>query len=154
MDERILGRTKQESLGRDRNKGFTLLEVLVAVMIFSVGLLAVASMQTNAIAGNSFSQRHTTATAVAQGALENVMALDSGNPIFDVPAANAPFDLDPQTAGVNPLTVDGGTYTATITIQPNTPVPNVATITVNILGPGTPQGGTLPFSVTNFKRTT
>ena len=35
--------------------GFTLLEVIIALFIFRVGLLAVASMQMTAIKGNYFS---------------------------------------------------------------------------------------------------
>jgi type IV pilus assembly protein PilV len=37
-------------------EGFTLLEVLVAVTIFAIGILAVASMQLTSIQGNAFAQ--------------------------------------------------------------------------------------------------
>jgi len=37
-----------------REKGFTLLEVIVAISILSFGLLAIASMQISAMRGNSF----------------------------------------------------------------------------------------------------
>jgi prepilin-type N-terminal cleavage/methylation domain-containing protein len=140
---------------RQTENGFTLLEVLVAAAIFAIGLLAVASMQSNAITGNSFSQRHSVATAVAQGALESLMSLDKSNAIFNPPgvAANTPLDLDPQTAATT-LTVNGGTYSATFRTQPNTPVTSVTTVTVTITGPGTPPGNPPPgLVVTNFKRT-
>jgi len=37
----------------NNNKGFTLVEVLVALIILSIGLLAVASMQTNSLRSNN-----------------------------------------------------------------------------------------------------
>ena len=46
-------------------RGFTLLEVLIAVSIFSVGLLAVASMQISAIGGNRLGNELSTATFLA-----------------------------------------------------------------------------------------
>jgi type IV pilus assembly protein PilV len=138
-----------DKLQERTDKGFTLLEVLVAVTIFAIGLLAVASMQTNATTGNSFSQRHTAATAVAQGALESVMALPSNNALFDAAVIGAAYDLDPLAAGTT-LMVNGGTYTATLNITPNVPATNVATVVINLTGPGTPAGGIL---VTGYKRT-
>jgi type IV pilus assembly protein PilV len=137
---------------RETENGFTILEVLVAITIFAIGLLAVATMQSNAITGNSFSQRHTVATALAQGALESVMALPGNNILFDIAVVNTPVDLDPQTAATT-LTVNGGTYAATMTIAPNIPVTNVTTVTMSLAGPGTPSGGTQPLVLTGFKRT-
>ncbi len=135
-----------------RESGFTLLEVLVAVAIFAIGLLAVASMQTNAITGNSFAERHTVATAVAQGALENIMARPDWDPIFLITTLNAPYDLDPQTAATT-LTVNGGTYSATLNITPNTPVANVTAVAITISGPGTPiVGGVQGLTFTSYKR--
>ncbi len=44
------------------DRGFTLLEVIVAIAILTFGLLAVASMQIGAIQGNSFAGRVTEGT--------------------------------------------------------------------------------------------
>ena len=51
-------------------KGFTLLEVIIAISILTFGLLAVASMQLTAIRGNYNASNITEATTVAQDRLE------------------------------------------------------------------------------------
>lgn len=38
---------------KPNNKGFTLVEVLVAILVLSIGLLAVAGMQTNSLRSNN-----------------------------------------------------------------------------------------------------
>ena len=58
-----------------RESGFTLLEVIIAISILTVGLLAVASMQAAAIRGNSFANQATESTTWAQDKLEDLMAL-------------------------------------------------------------------------------
>ncbi|MEE9194166.1 MAG: prepilin-type N-terminal cleavage/methylation domain-containing protein [Thermodesulfobacteriota bacterium] len=53
-------------------KGFTLLEVLIALAILSVGLLGMASLTASVIRTNSFSDDFTAATALAQDKLEAI----------------------------------------------------------------------------------
>jgi type IV pilus assembly protein PilV len=60
-------------------KGFTLIEVLIGLIILSVGLLAIAGMQITAVRGNFFSHYLTQASYVGQDRLEllNNMPVDS-----------------------------------------------------------------------------
>ena len=58
-----------------RESGFTLLEVIIAISILTVGMLAVASMQTAAIRGNSFANQATESITWAQDKMEDLMAL-------------------------------------------------------------------------------
>lgn len=53
-------------------KGFSLLEVLIALVILAVGLLALGNMQVMGIGGNASGQKITTATTLAQDALEGM----------------------------------------------------------------------------------
>ena len=55
---------------RSEEKGFTLVEVLIVICILTFGLLAVASMQTSSIIGNSLASDMTEATAYASERLE------------------------------------------------------------------------------------
>ena len=59
----------------DREAGFTLIEVIVAISILSIGLLAVASMQTAAIRGNDNAYRITEGVTWAQDRLEYLLSL-------------------------------------------------------------------------------
>lgn len=59
--------------------GFTLLEVMVALTIFAVGLLALAGMQVTGIQGNSTAQSITARVASGTGIISQILAL-SGQP--------------------------------------------------------------------------
>ena len=54
------------------NNGFTLIEVLIATVILSIGLLGTAALITGIIKGNKVSNRITTATTLAQDKIEEI----------------------------------------------------------------------------------
>jgi type IV pilus assembly protein PilV len=56
-------------------RGFTLIEVLIVMTIFSIGILAVAAMQMTSTKGNASARRMTEATALAEKQIENLMLL-------------------------------------------------------------------------------
>ena len=57
---------------RSNTVGFTLLEVLIALVVMSIGLLGLSAMTITMTKSLSFSQRLTTATALAQEKLEAI----------------------------------------------------------------------------------
>ncbi len=68
----------------ENNKGFTLIEVLVAMVILSVGLLGTAALITGIISSNKLSNRISTATTCAQDKMEDIKGLGySGMPAWD-----------------------------------------------------------------------
>ena len=54
------------------NKGFTLVEVMIAIVILTIGLLALASVTVMVIKGNSLNKMMTTATTLANQQLETL----------------------------------------------------------------------------------
>lgn len=100
---------------KHKQSGFTLVELLVAVVILAVGLLGLAQLQVTAIKTNSQSATITAANAIAQKVVEEVAAMAADHVMFDAPGTG--------TWPGTPVTVDGaGTYAVTYTItQMTTP---------------------------------
>lgn len=67
--------------------GFTLLEVMMALLILSVALLGLASLSSTVIQNNSYSNNYTTATLLAQDKLEELLNLPFTH--VDIEDANA-----------------------------------------------------------------
>ena len=61
-------------------KGFTLLEVLIAITILTLGLLALAEMTISVIRGNAFGEKMTDARVLAEDQLEDLRNLYKTNP--------------------------------------------------------------------------
>ncbi len=53
-------------------RGFTVIEILVALLLFSVGALALAKMQVISVKGSGFNKEATSATALAQKKMEEL----------------------------------------------------------------------------------
>ncbi len=67
---------------RKNQCGFTLIEIMIAITIFAIGILAVAAMQIGAVKGNSSASGLTEATMAAQNRMEQLMSLNYNNPIL------------------------------------------------------------------------
>lgn len=72
------------------HRGFTLIEVLVALLVLSIGLLGLAALQNTALQFNTDSYQRTQATLLAYDILDrmrtNPSAVSAGN--YDVPASS------------------------------------------------------------------
>ncbi|MFH1718458.1 MAG: prepilin-type N-terminal cleavage/methylation domain-containing protein [Planctomycetota bacterium] len=105
-------------------KGFTLLEIVIALSIFAVGLLAVATMQISAIRGNRVGNEYSRATALAQMQIESLKSAD-----FDSAALAAGNYADANNP-INETGAAGGIFTRTWAIANNTTFSRRATVTV------------------------
>jgi type IV pilus assembly protein PilV len=73
------------------DRGFTFVEVLIVIAIFSIGVLAVATMQVTSINTNASARMSGEATALAANQVETLMALDYGH--ADLNPANNPHEV-------------------------------------------------------------
>lgn len=65
-------------------QGFTLVEVLIVIVVFSIGLLALSAMQFSATKGNASAYKLTEATNVASSQLEAILSAAYSDPILSV----------------------------------------------------------------------
>jgi type IV pilus assembly protein PilV len=106
-------------------RGFTLTELLIAITVLSVGLLAVASMQGVAITNGSASHRMMVATELAKEAMEDIMAWEPGDARLNASAADASYAANVSITG-------GGTFNITYTTTVNTPLTGTTRVDVSV----------------------
>ena len=76
-----------------KERGFTLIEVLISLIILAIGVLAVAGMQITSIIGTSFSSNMTQASVLAQDRLEFIKSLPLNDVSLDTGDHNDPPDV-------------------------------------------------------------
>ena len=103
---------------RKGEHGFTLLEVIIAVTILTVGLLGMAALQATAIRGNAFGIRNSEAVALIEDKIEEYK---------NTPYASIAEGTVTET-GVGSF----GMFTRKSTIQEHVPVTDTKTISVEI----------------------
>ena len=107
---------------RDNNSGFTLIEVLVAMVILSVGLLGTAALITGIISSNKLSNRISTATTCAQDKMEVIGNLG----YFGTPTSNT-ITTEPYNSITNYSLYKRITFT-----DVDNPATNMKTVTVTV----------------------
>ncbi len=114
-------RTKKKTVDKT---GFTLLEVLIAISIFAVGILAVATLQVNAIRKNRLGNEVTKATSLAQMQIESLKRADINS------AALAPGNYDDPNNPIDETEAHGGTFTRSWDIADKSAYSRIVTVTV------------------------
>lgn len=137
----------------NNEKGFTIIETMVALFIFTVGILALNKLQIIAIQGNGDANGLTAASSWAAGEVENILRLDYNDPLLaddgdgvnpdgDGTGQDGDNDGDDDDGGDFGLndntttTADGfrvspdGNYTIYWNVAPEEPTRNVMTIRV------------------------
>jgi type IV pilus assembly protein PilV len=97
--------------------GFTLIEVMIALVVMSIGLTALAAVQISAIRGNAFSKRMTTAVSIADAKMEQIKNGSYASII------NEP-DTQVSQSNMN--------FTRRVTVTPNNPLVNTKTVNVTV----------------------
>jgi prepilin-type N-terminal cleavage/methylation domain-containing protein len=120
----------------DRN-GFALIEVLMAMVIFTLGFLALAGLQITTINGNAAARMQTEATAIGARVVERLRSLPFDHE--DLLLTVRPHSL--PASGSRPFTVDwtvradipvNGTKTVRVTVIPFNKI-NGRTVTISTI---------------------
>ncbi len=84
------------------NQGFTLIEIMIAMVIFVIGMLSVATLQTNATRGNISANRSTRAFTWGSDRLEVLMSLPYTHADLNAgPHSEANGDFTQATDGID-----------------------------------------------------
>jgi type IV pilus assembly protein PilV len=103
------------------DRGFTLLETLIAMTILAIGLLGLLGLQIAAMQGNASGFLISTAAALGEQRIEELKLLSSSNAL-----------LSAGDHADGTVTVHGMTYTKSYTIQDNSPISGVSALTMTI----------------------
>lgn len=118
----------------NNEKGFTLIEIMIGITVFSIGILAVATMQITAIRGNSSARDLSHGATLAQEKIEEFASLP-----YDVKNVADPLDdmdndgkngLDDDTAGTADHNETNGRYEIYWNTAVDHPIDNNKTIRV------------------------
>jgi type IV pilus assembly protein PilV len=85
------------------NRGFTLIEILIAVAIFSIGILAVAKLQLWNVKNNTTGNITTMATMLGRAQIEELKGNDVSDSELDIghyEDPNNPIDADGNPGGI------------------------------------------------------
>jgi len=95
----------KNSLPRQGERGFTLIEVVIALTVFSIGLLAASLMQSAAIKGNKSSSAISQSSNWVAGKMEEVLTVPYDN-IVDgtVSSPDGLYTLSWQVTNDTPIT--------------------------------------------------
>ena len=83
-----------------KNRGFTLIEVLIAMAIFAIGILAVASLQLSNTKNNTTGNITTQATMLARQKLEELKTVPDVTTLTSGTDPNNPLDADGNAGGI------------------------------------------------------
>ena len=89
-------------------KGFTILELLIALVVFAVGILGVGAMQLSSIQGNSKGNHISEASIVAADRIERFLSLDYAD--SDLDDSNGDGDGPSQDLNGDGIDDNGGNF--------------------------------------------
>ena len=99
-EQEMFGKNAEGSNSKSNNRGFSLIEVMIALAIFSIGILGVASMQILSVNYNSHARRTTEGTSWGVERMESLMTLPYADALLD-PIVNNPHT---ETRGIYNIT--------------------------------------------------
>ena len=131
------------------DKGFSLVELLMAITLLAIGLFAVAGMQTVAMNANTIANKISVSSSIAQEVMEDIISWPQDSPSLNTTAANIVYDLDKGSAATTITVTGAGTFSATYSTTTSTPISGMTQIAVRVT-----CSGIQPVIITSYKRLT
>ena len=134
----MLSTIRQNSQFVKGNTGFTLIEVLIAMAIFSIGILGVAMLQSGSIRGNTSARGVTDIALIATDRLEMLRSLPYDDPALaaGVYVLNQETDrIDNNYNGMIDETMpanETGSLTVQYTVTTDWPIDRTKTVAVTV----------------------
>ena len=120
------------------SSGVGLIEVMVALSLFSIAAAGITALSISTTAQNRTSNVIATASALTQDLIERLHSLDPESNPADL-VAGTHYDT---TNPIAPFGANGSTFTRTWTVQSDTPAPGIAEVVVKVVWSGTPAYST------------
>ena len=120
----------------DDQRGFTIVEVLIAMAIFAIGILGVAAMQLTSVKSNASAGNLTANTFVGEDRVETIMSVPYSDPTqlnagTYTPAQDAD-GVDNDSDGTTDEAGETGNIVVSYTVAEDTPVLRTKTITNSV----------------------
>jgi prepilin-type N-terminal cleavage/methylation domain-containing protein len=128
--------------GNNSEKGFTLLEVMIAGAILTVGLIALTYMQSSSAKHNAGARRMTSAAMSAESRIENIVCADYGS-LDDADGDGASGLMDHNATSADQtgvVTISNMDYDLFWNVAEDFPVENTKSIVVTVHWQGA-EGG-------------
>jgi prepilin-type N-terminal cleavage/methylation domain-containing protein len=111
--------------------GFSLIELMIAICILSIGVLAVCSMQISGLNGNAAARQYTDYATLAMERMETLMAMPYSSLPVDggLAGASGLFVTDDTADKVE----SNGDYTVYINVAPKEVLPDSTTVAVTVV---------------------
>lgn len=122
---------------KSAQSGFSMVELLIAIVILAIGLLGLAELQITATKANAQSDSITVANGLAQKVVEEIAAMGADDAIFSSPAGVPAGEVSPTWPG-SPYSVPGaGVYNVTYDLATNyDTVTGLSQITIHVRSAG------------------
>ncbi|MDH3346830.1 MAG: prepilin-type N-terminal cleavage/methylation domain-containing protein [Desulfobulbaceae bacterium] len=113
--------------------GFSLMEVMIALVIFTISFLGFYNLQLNSISGNTNAREITSSVVWASDLIERLLGLDYDDPLLDDDDANSLAGLNAINNSDGSLMAEDGQYTMYWNVAVDSPLVNVKQLRVIIV---------------------